>query len=77
MGTRSTRSMPGEPWPRGTVLAWHARGAGFESPQGNNLCSPSSSEEIINQGPNTPIPTTQALICMEIKDSGIPSKVVP
>ena len=44
---------------------------------GNILCSPSPSEETINRGPNTPIPTTHALICEELKDSGIPPKVVP
>ena len=27
---------------------------------GNILCSPSPSEETINRGPNTPIPTTHA-----------------
>ena len=35
---------------------------------GNILCSPSPSEETINRGPNTPIPTTHALICEELKD---------
>ena len=30
---------------------------------GNILCSPSPSEETINRGPNTPIPTMHALIC--------------
>ena len=44
---------------------------------GNILCSPSPSEETINRGPNTPIPTTHALICEELKDPGIPLKVVP
>ena len=44
---------------------------------GNILCSPSPSEETINRGPNTPIPTTHALICEELKDPGIPPKVVP
>ena len=43
----------------------------------NILCSSSPSEETINRGPNTPIPTTHALICEELKDPGIPSKVVP
>ena len=44
---------------------------------GNILLSPTPSEETLNPGPNTPIPTTHALICEEIKDSGIPPKVVP
>ena len=44
---------------------------------GNILCSPSPSEEIINRGPITPIPTTHALICEKLKDPGIPPKVVP
>ena len=26
-----------EPWPNGTALAWHARGAGFESPRNQNF----------------------------------------
>ena len=43
---------------------------------GNNLCSSSPSEETINRGPKIPIPTTHALICEELKDPGIPSKVV-
>ena len=43
----------------------------------NILCSPSPSEETINRGPNTPIPTMHALICEELKDHGIPPKVVP
>ena len=43
----------------------------------NNLCSPSPSEETITRGPNTPIPTTHALICEEFKDPGIPPKMVP
>ena len=45
--------------------------------RGNILCSPSPSEETINRGPNTPIPTMHALICQELKDPGIPPKVVP
>ena len=44
---------------------------------GNILCSPSPSEETINRGPNTPIPTTHAFSCEKLKDPGIPSKVVP
>ena len=44
---------------------------------GKILCSPNPLEETINRGPNTPIPTTHALICEELKDPGIPSKVVP
>ena len=44
---------------------------------GNVSCSPSPSEETINRGPNTPIPTTHALICEELKDPDIQSKVVP
>ena len=44
---------------------------------GNILCSPSPSEETINRGPNTPIPTTHALICEELKETGSPPKVVP
>ena len=44
---------------------------------GNILCSPSPLEETINRGPNTAIPTTHALICKELKDPGIPPKVVP
>ena len=35
-------------------------------------CSSSPSEETINRGPNTPIPTMHALICEELKDPGIP-----
>ena len=66
-----------ELWPNGTVLVWHARGARFESPWGQHLCSPTSSEETINRGLNTPIPTTHVLICEELKDPGIPPKVVP
>ena len=31
---------PGEPWPRGTGLAWHAGGAGFESPWGQPFAQP-------------------------------------
>ena len=42
----------------------------------NILCSPSPSEETINRGPNSLIPTTHALICEELKDPGIPPKVV-
>ena len=45
--------------------------------RGNILCSPSPSEETINRGPNTPIPTTYALIFEESKDPGIPPKGVP
>ena len=26
-----------EPWPSGTALTWHARDAGFESPQDQNF----------------------------------------
>ena len=44
---------------------------------GNILCSPNPSEGTINRGPNTPISTTLALICEELKDPGIPLKVVP
>ena len=66
-----------KPWPSGTVLPGHAGGAGFEPPRGDILCSPSSSEETINRGPHTPIPTMHALICEELKDPGIPPKVVP
>ena len=44
---------------------------------GKILCSPSPLEETINRGPNTPIPTTHALICEELKDPGIPPKLVP
>ena len=48
------------------------------NPLGDNiLCSPSLLEETINRGPNTPIPMTHALICEELKDPGIPPKVVP
>ena len=36
---------------------------------GNILCSPSPSEETINRGPNTPIPSMHALIGEELKDS--------
>ena len=39
---------------------------------GNNLCSPSPSEETSDQNPYTPIPTTHALIFEELKDPGIP-----
>ena len=45
--------------------------------RGNILCSPGPSEETINRGPMTPIPMTHALICEELKDPGIPPKVVP
>ena len=45
--------------------------------EGNILYNPSPSEEIINRGPNTPIPTTHTLICEELNDPGIPPKVVP
>ena len=41
------------------------------------LCSPSPLEETINRGPDTLIPTTHALVCEELKDPGIPPKVVP
>ena len=41
---------------------------------GNNLCSPSPSEETINQDPYTPISMTHALIYEELKDPGIPQK---
>ena len=41
---------------------------GSNSFGGNILCNPSPSEETINRGPNTPIPTTHALICRELKD---------
>ena len=34
-------------------------------------------EETLNWGPNTHIPTTQALFCVELKIPGIPQKVVP
>ena len=44
---------------------------------GNILCSSSSSEETINRGPNTHIPTQHALIYEELKDPGIPSQVIP
>ena len=48
------------------------------NPLGDNILrSLSSSEETINRGPNTPIPTTHALIFEELKDPGIPPKVVP
>ena len=40
----------------------------------NNLCSPIPSEETINRGLNTSIPTTHALICEELKDPGIRPK---
>ena len=49
---------------------------GLDSLKGNILCSPSLSEETINQGPNTPISTTHAWICEELKDPGTPPKVV-
>ena len=51
-------------------------GAGFESPKGQHLCSPSHSEETINRGPNFPIPKTHALTFEKLKDPGIPLKVV-
>ena len=38
------------------------------------LCSHSPSEETINQGHKTAIPSTHALICDELKDPGIPLK---
>ena len=46
----------GESWPRDTALVWQVGGVGFEmnSLGGNNLCSPSPLEEIVNRGPNTP-----------------------
>ena len=64
-------------WPMDTVLAWHAGGAGFQSPRGQHLCSPSPLEDTINRGPNTPNPMMHAYICEELKDPGIPPKVVP
>ena len=33
-------SKGGEPWPRGTVVAWHAGGAGLESPRGQHFVQP-------------------------------------
>ena len=57
------------------MLVWHVAGDGFESLGGNILCSPSPLEETVNQGPNTSIPNTQALICKELKDPDIPLKV--
>ena len=39
---------------------------------GNILYSPSPSEETMNRGLNTPIPTMHALICEELNDPGIP-----
>ena len=48
------------------------------NPLGSNiLCSPNPSEETLNRGPNTPIPTIHTLISEELKDPGIPPKVVP
>ena len=38
------------------------------------LCSHSPSEETINRGHKTAIPSTHALICDELKDPGIPLK---
>ena len=43
-----TNLTDGEPSPRGTALVWDGRGAGFKSPRGNILCSPSPSEKTIN-----------------------------
>ena len=43
---------------------------------GNILCSHGPLEETINRGPDTPIPTTHALICEELTDPGIIPKVV-
>ena len=43
---------------------------------GNILCSPSPLEETIDLGPNTPPPTMHAFICEELKDPGIPPKMV-
>ena len=43
---------------------------------GNNLCSPSPSQETKNHGPNTSIPTINALICEKLKDPGISTKGV-
>ena len=37
----------------------------------------SLSDKIINRCPNTPISMTHSLICDELKDRGIPPKVVP
>ena len=74
------------------MLAWRVEGAGFESPQDKNwdlreeslrpsvgkiLCSPSPPEENTNQGPFTPIPTTQSFFCEELKSPDTPPKVVP
>ena len=42
----------------------------------NILCSPRLSEETINRGPNNLVPKTRSLTCEELKDPGIPSKVV-
>ena len=54
------------------------RGVLGSNPRGDNILgSPSPSEETINLGPNTSIPTTHVLICEELKDPGIPPKVVP
>ena len=44
--------------------------------EGNILCTPSPSEETINRGSNTHIPTTHALCCEESKYPGTPPKAV-
>ena len=49
--------------------------SGLNPLRANILCSPSPLEETVNQGPNTSIPNTQALICKELKDPDIPLKV--
>ena len=37
---RRSKAVKREPWPRGTVLAWHAGGVGFESPRGQHFVQP-------------------------------------
>ena len=49
---------------------------GLNPLRGSILCNPTPSEETINLSPNSPISTTHALICKELKDPGIPLKVV-
>ena len=60
---------------RGLPGMWEV--AGSNPLRYNFLCSPSPSEETINRSPNTPFPTTHAMKCEELKDPGIPPKLVP
>ena len=70
----------GKPWPRAVgvrCLPGMREVLGSNPLGGNILCSPSPLKETINRGPNTPITTTHALICEELKDPCITPNVVP